>query len=239
MKVHTSNFRIVGFTEEVAPPSSRSSARELGIVDGLRPRLGPARVPAAPPLDALGGEPLVRDAVASGVDVVTFSGDKLLGAPQAGLVVGKREAVRALRKNPIYRALRLTRSRSRGSSARSGCCSRAAATSSRRGDAARDGGRARPAARRIAPALAALRASGRGAPRASQPGSGSAPDVFLDTFVRARRAAGALRERARAALRRGEPPVFARIQDGAVLLDPRTLLAGDLEHALEAFRQLA
>ena len=92
-----------------SPAELASSGAKRGIATGVRPRLGPRSSPPerrrSPTL--LGGEPLVRDAVASGVDVVAFSGDKLLGAPQAGLLVGKRAAIEALRKNPIYRALRL------------------------------------------------------------------------------------------------------------------------------------
>src|SRR6185295_10658577 len=108
VKVHTSNFRVVGFTEEVSPADLAQLGRDKGIPSAFDLGSGLLECDGAPPLaELLGGEPLVRAAVESGIDVVTFSADKLLGAPQAGIIAGKRDAVRALRDNPIYRALRL------------------------------------------------------------------------------------------------------------------------------------
>ena len=107
MKVHTSNYRVVGFTEEVPPEELARLGRDKGVTSGWD--LGSGRIEAegARSLEIVGDETVVKEAVASGVDVVAFSGDKLLGGPQAGLIVGRRAAIRALRKNPIYRALRL------------------------------------------------------------------------------------------------------------------------------------
>jgi len=108
VKVHTSNFRVTGFTEEVGAEELAALGRERGITTAFD--LGSGLVEGAgmtPLADRLGGEPLVLAAVKSGVDVVSFSGDKLLGGPQAGILIGKRAAIEALRKNPIYRALRL------------------------------------------------------------------------------------------------------------------------------------
>ena len=107
LKVHTSNFRQVGFTEEVPCAELASLARELGVRSAFDLGSGLLSAPGLTPLACAAEEPSVAGAVASGIDVVTFSGDKLLGGPQAGLVVGRAEAVRALRKNPLYRALRL------------------------------------------------------------------------------------------------------------------------------------
>ena len=104
MKVHTSNFRIVGFTEE---------AEIIHLV-----ALGKQH--AIPVYDDLGSgclidldkyglphEPTVRDVLSAGVDVVTFSGDKLLGGPQAGIIAGKKEILTKIKKNPLNRALRI------------------------------------------------------------------------------------------------------------------------------------
>lgn len=104
MKVHTSNFRITGFTEEV----ELSQLVALGRREGI------------PVMDDLGSgcfidlgrfgfdrEPTVQEVLRTGVDVVTFSGDKLLGGPQAGIIMGKREIIGRIKKNPLNRALRI------------------------------------------------------------------------------------------------------------------------------------
>jgi L-seryl-tRNA(Ser) seleniumtransferase len=104
LKVHTSNFHVVGFTEEVP----LSELVKLGTRYGV------------PVMEDLGSgcfldfgkygllrEPTVQEVVAQGADVVTFSGDKLLGGPQAGIILGKKSLVEAIRKNPLNRALRI------------------------------------------------------------------------------------------------------------------------------------
>jgi L-seryl-tRNA(Ser) seleniumtransferase len=165
----------------------------------------------------MGDEPRVRDAVASGVDVVCFSGDKLFGGPQSGLIVGKRAALAALRKNPVYRALRLDKvtiaglERSlelylagRGDEIPARAMLRATADE------------LRPRAEKLAAALGKLPGCrAEVIPERSQPGSGAAPGVFLPTFVvRLTHAAAAFA----AALRRSEPPAFVRVQT-ALLCD--------------------
>jgi L-seryl-tRNA(Ser) seleniumtransferase len=104
MKVHTSNFRIVGFTEEAE----------------LLPLVALGKKHSIPVMDDLGSgclidleqyglqhEPTVREVLAASVDVVTFSGDKLLGGPQAGIIVGKSQYLSSIKKNPLNRALRI------------------------------------------------------------------------------------------------------------------------------------
>jgi len=104
LKVHTSNFRIVGFTEEADIESLAALGKSRGI----------------PVMDDLGSgclinleqfglqhEPTVRETLAAGADVVTFSGDKLLGGPQAGIIVGKKDILEKIKKNPLNRALRI------------------------------------------------------------------------------------------------------------------------------------
>ncbi len=104
LKVHTSNFRVIGFTSEV-------SAEELVAL---------ARIKGLPVMEDLGSgclvdlssfglpkEPTVQEIVKAGVDVITFSGDKLLGGPQAGLIVGKKEFIDRIKHNPLNRALRI------------------------------------------------------------------------------------------------------------------------------------
>jgi L-seryl-tRNA(Ser) seleniumtransferase len=104
LKVHPSNFRVVGFTQEATVAELARLAREKGI--DLVEDLGSGALVA---LDEAGlhGEPLVGESIRAGADLVTFSGDKLLGGPQVGLAVGRRELVHAMRRNPLRRALRV------------------------------------------------------------------------------------------------------------------------------------
>jgi L-seryl-tRNA(Ser) seleniumtransferase len=241
MKVHTSNFRIVGFTEEVEPAEMAALARRHGLTSAWDLGSGRVEPAGALALSVVGDETVVRDAVGSGVDVVCFSGDKLLGAPQAGLIVGREDALRKLRKNPIYRALRLDKVSLAGLEATLGLLL------SGRGDELptrrmllTSAAELAPVAQRIVAALTALgEFEAVTIDAESQPGSGSAPTVFLPTTAvrvkRSRTSAEALA----AQLRAGDPPVFTRVQDDALLLDPRALLPGDEQRLVDAFRALA
>ncbi len=238
MKVHTSNFRVEGFTEEVGPAELGALGRELGVPTAFDLGSGLYAGPGGHLPAGLGPEPRVEDALASGVDVVLFSGDKLFGGPQAGLLLGTAETVRALRANPLYRALRLDKTTlcALERTLELFLAGRADELPARRA-LARDPAELAAEAAALARALDALpglRATTE--PGESQPGSGSAPGVTLPTTL-VRTTADALRpERLAHLLRRADPAVFARVKDDAVWLDPRTLLPGEAEHVVAAYR---
>lgn len=108
LKVHTSNFKVMGFTTNVTSSSLVNLGRELGIPvmedlgSGVLVDLSSYGLPY---------EPRVQDVVAAGVDVITFSGDKLLGGPQAGVIVGKKKYLEQIRSNQLARALRVDKLR--------------------------------------------------------------------------------------------------------------------------------
>mgnify|MGYP001042385211 CR=1 FL=1 len=229
LKVHRSNFQLLGFTAEVdaARLAALAKPRNLPIMEDLGSG-------ALVDLSAYGlrREPLAADAIRAGVDVVTFSGDKLLGGPQAGILVGRRELLARLRRNPLARTVRIDK-----------LCLAALEATLR---LAREPDRARqeiPVLRMLslsaaavgarAEALAAgLRAAAPGVrcvveEGTSEVGGGALPLQALPTRVLSlapgREGAGALEAR----LRTGEPPVLVRVQDQRVLLDLRTVAPED------------
>ena len=240
LEVHSSNYTMVGFTEQPGSKALAELGRELGITVAFDLGSGLLETEGAAPLAVLPDEPLVREAVEIGMDVVTFSGDKLLGGPQAGLIVGRDAAITAMRDNALYRALRLDKVTIAGLE--------------RTLELLLEGRGGEIPARRmllatadeIRPVAEALAADLRGieglsvevAEDTSQPGSGSAPGVFLPTWVVRVRAEDLSASQLSAELRAGDPPVFARIQDQELLLDPRTFLPGDGDRVFDALSLL-
>jgi L-seryl-tRNA(Ser) seleniumtransferase len=225
LKVHTSNFKIVGFAEEapIAELATLTRARGIPLVVDW----GSGDVLDLTPVGVRDETP-VATILSDGADVVTFSCDKLLGGPQAGLVVGREDLIKRIKRDPLARVLRLDRLqiaalRETLASYVSGRAWEEIPTLRMLAlDAAGIGTRADAVGRhaeRLAPGLV-----WRLEPGVSRPGGGSSPVGEIPTVVLAiedpRGDAGKIEAR----LRKGDPPVVARVSEGRVLLDLRTVL---------------
>ncbi len=224
LKVHRSNFQLLGFTSEVEAADLAALGKRRGL-----PSMEDLGSGALFDLSVLGlrREPMAGDAIRAGVDLVTFSGDKLLGGPQAGIVVGRRDLVTRLRRNPLARAVRIDKL----------CLAGLEATlrllrqpeQARRQipvlamlgvPAAAIGARAEALARAVealAPGASLTVEDG-----SSEVGGGALPLQTVPTrllSLRGVESASVLEER----LRRGEPPVLVRIKEDRVLIDLRTV----------------
>jgi L-seryl-tRNA(Ser) seleniumtransferase len=214
LRVHQSNFRIVGFTEQTGLRELAKLAERKGLV--LVDDLGSGV------LGELGDEPTVRASLESGAQLVTFSGDKLLGGPQAGIVVGRADLVELLRRHPLQRAVRadkLTLAALEGTLAlyRSG------------GEppVLRMLGEPAEAVRARAERLAML-TEGRVEPTVARAGGGALPLAEVPSF------ACALEEELADPLRAADPPVVGIVRDGSLLLDCRTIADDEVEEAAKA-----
>ncbi len=223
LRVHTSNYRMSGFTESASLEELAGLARARGVL--LIDDLGSGAA------EAIADEPTIADSVRL-CDVVTFSGDKLLGGPQAGIILGRAEEVRRLAKHPLARAVRIDK------------LTLAALEATLR---QRLSGRAQdiPVHRMLTTpvedirrraAMWSVKLDERGVgvrlvSGESAVGGGSMPGHGLPTVMLALVGPAS---RLSAALRHGRPPVIARIEDGACCLDPRTVLKGEDEELIDA-----
>ena len=225
LRVHQSNFRLVGFTERPSLAELARVARERDVV--LIDDLGSGV------LVTLEDEPSARESLTAGADLVCFSGDKLLGGPQAGVVVGRAELVERLRRHPLQRALRadkLTLAALEGTLGLYLDPERAL--------------REVPVLRMLREPVEEVRARAerladltRGAVEetVARVGGGALPLAELPSC------ACAVEEELAASLRLGEPPVVGVVRDGRLLLDCRTLAEGEVAEvaaAVSAARQL-
>jgi L-seryl-tRNA(Ser) seleniumtransferase len=220
VKVHRSNFAVHGFVASVEPRILAALAAEVGVP--LVHDLGSGLLLS---LESTGlrGEPLAADAIRDGATVVTMSGDKLLGGPQAGIIIGRREAVTRMRQNPLARALRVDKMTLAALEATLAMC--------RDPDGAMHAvpvlamlaapvESLRERAESIVRQLARAGVAARVADTEAQVGGGSFPDATLPSVAVAVEGEA---ESLSAALRAGEPPVVGRIRDGVLLLDLRTV----------------
>ncbi len=229
MRAHRSNFKIVGFTEEPELKEIVDTAHRAGVpvVDDL----GSGALPDTARY-GLAHEPTVGESLAAGVDLVCFSGDKLLGGPQAGIIVGKKELIDRIKKHPLARAVRADKT----------CLAGITATLLHylKDEAEQE----IPVWRMMSYTVEELRLRGEAwretlgqgevVPSESTVGGGSLPEECMATFVLAINVKSP--ERFLKRLRQADPPVIARTENNRVLFDPRTIL--DDERLMQTLNQV-
>lgn len=242
LRVHPSNYRIVGYTAMPTVADLAGLARQHGLL--LYEDIGSGAIIDLSSV-GLGDEPVASDSVRDGADIITFSGDKLLGGPQAGIIAGKSEHIDRLRKHPLYRALRVDRNTYAALEVTLG--------SYRRGAALQEIPVLRMLSlnkeqigfrlKRFTDQLAGMLGGGSDLVFASvdgvsATGGGAAPSVSLDTQLLAlshrKRSVRSLEKR----LRGSQPPVIARIVDDHLLIDLRTVLENEEAELLDAVAAL-
>ncbi|MFL5945164.1 MAG: L-seryl-tRNA(Sec) selenium transferase [Gaiellaceae bacterium] len=217
LRVHQSNFRVVGFTEQprLEELAQVARSRELVLVDDL----------GSGALVEIGDEPTARASLAAGADLVCFSGDKLLGGPQAGITVGRADLVEQLRRHPLQRALRADK------------LTLAALEATVR--LALETPDEIPVLRMLREPAETVRAraerfaqlvGGEVEETVARAGGGALPLAELPSY------ACAVEETLAAPLRSAEPPVIGIVRDGRLLLDCRTLTDTDVDEAAAAIR---
>ena len=237
LKVHPSNYRVLGFTEETPLPELVRLGREAGIA--VAEDLGSGNLI---PLHAAGisGEPTVAERLALEPDAVTFSGDKLLGGPQAGLILARPELAQRLRGNPLRRALRLDRIGLLALEAAlrlhlEGRAEQLPALAMLQLPAQRIERRAKRLVERLERSTR-IRAELKGG--LSMVGGGAAPVEGLPTVLVQLELEGWSAARMESALRAGDPPVIARIEEDRVVLDLRTVFEDEDALILDALERI-
>jgi L-seryl-tRNA(Ser) seleniumtransferase len=237
LRVHRSNFQITGFTEQPQIEELVSLARKRNV-----PLLEDLGSGALFDLRSVGvnGEPSVLDSLRQGVDVVTYSGDKLLGGPQAGMLSGRTDLIARMRSNSLFRALRVDKLTYAALEATllayvKGEHDAIPALRMMRLSKEEIGKRAQVVAKRIqSPALSAELIDGE-----SVIGGGAAPSATLPTRLLAITCEGLSADELSARLRASDPPIIARVEEGRVLLDLRTVFPEQDEAVVKTLKQVA
>ncbi|MBI1848714.1 MAG: L-seryl-tRNA(Sec) selenium transferase [Planctomycetes bacterium] len=240
LRVHTSNYRLQGYVADVSIADLVRLGRERGlpVIDDL----GSGSLTDLTRF-GFGGEPWVRKSIDAGADVACFSTDKLVGGPQGGAIVGKREIVARIRRNPLARAVRVDKLTLAALEATL-CLYRDEERVFRDVPTLRMLSMPLPEIERAAARLRASLATAVPALRltlmdgSSQLGGGSLPGQDLPTRVVSVESDALSAAELAGALRRRPVPVFARVQRERLLLDPRTLLPGDVEEITRAFHDI-
>ncbi len=244
LRVHPSNYRITGFTEMPQIEDLARLARENKVIlyedSGSGALIDLAAI-------GLADEPVISESIAAGADLVSFSGDKLLGGPQAGLIVGRRDLIDALRKNPLYRAMRVSKLTYAALEATLDAYARDAALEEipvQRMLAATEEAletRARHFVKRVISQFGSFQnvlnleiLAGE-----SVVGGGAGPDISGETKLIAISAAKLSSASMERILRKNSPPIISRLQNDRVLLDLRTVNECEEEELIAGLVQLA
>jgi L-seryl-tRNA(Ser) seleniumtransferase len=230
VRAHASNFKVIGFTESVPLRDLADLAHARGLI--LLDDIGSGTLIDTTQF-GLAYEPMVQDSLGDGADLVMFSGDKLLGGPQAGIIVGRADLIETLKRHPLARAIRADKL----------CLSALAATLDhyRKGEALDK----IPVWRLISLSLDTIRARAESWAAAaggdvveseSTVGGGSLPGETLPTWALSPRVDQP--NAAAARLRQHDPPVIARVAQDRLLLDPRTVLPGQENDVIAALKEL-
>jgi len=244
LKVHTSNYRIVGFTHSATTGELVKLGREqnLPVVEDL----GSGFLVNLQNFGII-DEPTVQDLVTEGVDVITFSGDKLLGGPQAGIIVGKQEYIARMKKNPLTRALRVDKLTLAGLEAtlREYFDQQQVLTANPTLRMLTT-----PAEQLFEQAEALRKTLSEVLPEAvvsvekdfSQAGGGALPTTDIPTYVVTIDLGDWSEDDFSHSLRKGEPAVLVRVSQGKILIDLRTILPGEekllVKACAEAYRKI-
>jgi L-seryl-tRNA(Ser) seleniumtransferase len=236
LRVHRSNFAMVGFTEQPSLADLVKLARKHKVPlmedlgNGLLANLAGA---------GINGEYGIHESLNAGVDVLCASGDKLLGGPQAGLIIGRKELVRRMRSNPLFRALRVDK------------LTYAAMEATLLAYAREDYARI-PALRMIYMSASEVRSRAESVIEAlgtfpgtriqmiegkSIIGGGTAPTATLPTYLVAITSEKRAPQELQSTLRQNEPPVITRVEDDALLLDLRTVFMDEVDALIASIRQ--
>jgi len=238
LKIHKSNYRISGFTEEVSIEDLVSLGRKHKIP--VMFDLGSGCLMDLKPF-GIHIEPAVKDVVKSGVEITTFSGDKLLGGPQGGVIVGKREYIEKIQKNPMTRALRIDKLTLAGFEAtlmeyidEEKALKNIPTLRMLLQKPEEIKSRANKLAKRLKKEIKNVYIDVMA--DTSRAGGGALPEVDLPTYVVSIQSAEISVNELEERLRKGNPPIIARIKEGSLILDARTVRDKDFEGILKGIR---
>jgi L-seryl-tRNA(Ser) seleniumtransferase len=241
LRVHPSNFRIIGFTQTPELADLAKLAKQRGLI-----LFEDAGSGALVDLSGIGlaGEPVISDSIKAGADIVSFSGDKLMGGSQAGLIVGRSELIIRLRRNPLYRALRPDK------------LTYAALEATLYAFATGTAQEVIPVLRTLSMPADEIERRAQGliekltertvndlkfeiVPGNSAVGGGAAPNVELPTHLIAATHGSLSAESLAERLRHADPPVITRIVDDRLMIDLRTVSSNDESEVVAAFASVA